>query len=308
MEVRQLEVFLAVAEEQSFTRAAERLHLVQSAVSATIKSLENELGFTLFLRGPRTVELTSEGEGLLPAARGAVAALAEARDVAADYRGQVRGTVNLGVLATSDSAEIRQALRAFREAYPEVVVSARTSPTGTAGLIQGVMDGSLDVSIIVLPFPVPDEIEILHLFSGDYVFAAAETHPLVSNGRASGKPHAPADPSVLHGLDLLGMPRGFAMRRAQDDQLAAWGVRSEVRMELTDVSTLAQCIADGLGVGLLPRGAVDAHPQLAVLDIAGVTATWSVGLATRRGRRRSAALRLLMQALHDATTVPAPES
>ncbi|WP_106813651.1 LysR family transcriptional regulator [Microbacterium timonense] len=308
MEVRQLEVFLAVAEEQSFTRAAERLHLVQSAVSATIKSLENELGFTLFLRGPRTVELTSEGEGLLPAARGAVAALAEARDVAADYRGQVRGTVNLGVLATSDSAEIRQALRAFREAYPEVVVSARTSPTGTAGLIQGVMDGSLDVSIIVLPFPVPDEIEILHLFSGEYVFAAAETHPLVSNGRESGKPHAPADPSVLHGLDLLGMPRGFAMRRAQDDQLAVWGVRSEVRMELTDVSTLAQCIADGLGVGLLPHGAVDAHPQLAVLDIAGVTATWSVGLATRRGRRRSAALRLLMQALHDATTAPAPET
>lgn len=298
MDVRQLEVFLAVAEEQSFTRAAERLHLVQSAVSATIKSLESELGFSLFSRGPRVVSLTGEGQGFLPAARAAVAAMEEAKDVAADYRGHVRGTVNLGILATSDSSEIRQALRAFRDSFPEVVVSARTSPSGTAGLLQGVLDGSLDVSIVVLPFPVPDDVEIAHLFSGEYVFAVGRDHPLAA---VPVRERGVLDPAVLDGVEMLGMPRGFAMRRALDDQLAAWGMTPEIRMELTDVGTLAQCIADGLGAGLLPRAVADAHPELAVLDVDGLSANWSVGLATRRGRRPSAALRLLMEALRDAT-------
>ncbi len=303
MDVRQLEVFLAVAEERSFTRAAERLHLVQSAVSSTIKSLERELGFALFSRGPRAVELTAQAQGFLPSARSAVSALAEAKDVAADVRGQVRGTVNLGVLAIPDFTEIPRALRAFRESYPEVVVSARTSPTGTAGLMQGLIDGSLDVSIVVLPFAVPDEVEIEPMFSGEYVFAVGREHQLAGvladAAVATSQARAAPGSRLLEGVDLLSMPRGFAIRRALDEQLSAWGATSEVRMELSDMGSLTRCIADGLGVGLLPRYVVDADPDLQTLEISDVTVQWSVALAVRRGRPRSAAMRVLMQAVHD---------
>ncbi len=301
MDVRQLEVFLAVADERNFTRAAERLHLVQSAVSSTIKSLERELGFALFSRGPRSVELTREGEGFLPSARAAVAALAEAKDVAADVRGQVRGTVNLGVLATPDFAQIPLALRAFREAYPEVVVAARTSPAGTAGLLQGLIDGSLDLSLVVLPFPIPDQIEVEPLLSGDHVFAVGRGHPLAATAESeSDGPIVSTGPAILAEADLLSMPRGFAVRRALEEQLAAWDVAAEIRMELPDVGSLATCIADGLGVGILPRHLVEAEPRLRVIEIPGTAMRWTAALAVRRDRPRSAATRVLMRALLDA--------
>ena len=77
MDVRALETFLAVADEGGFTRAAARLHLVQSSVSASVKTLERELGFRLFERDGRSVRLTPEGRSFVPAARDAVAAVGD---------------------------------------------------------------------------------------------------------------------------------------------------------------------------------------------------------------------------------------
>src|SRR5436190_63731 len=76
MDLRQLEVFVAVAEESSFSRAADRLHVVQSAVSATIRNLEREWGVGLFHRTTHSVGLSAEGRALLPEARAALAAAA----------------------------------------------------------------------------------------------------------------------------------------------------------------------------------------------------------------------------------------
>ncbi|MFD0788599.1 LysR family transcriptional regulator, partial [Micromonospora azadirachtae] len=80
MELRHLEYFVAVAAERSFTRAANRLHVVQSAVSAAISSLERELGSTLFERSAQRVDLTEAGEALLPQARATLDAAQAARD------------------------------------------------------------------------------------------------------------------------------------------------------------------------------------------------------------------------------------
>lgn len=277
MDVRQLEVFLPVAEERSFTRAAERLHLVQSAVSSSIKSLEGEL------------------------ARAAVEALAQTKEIAADFRGQVRGTVNLGLLATPDFTEVTDALRTLRVTYPDVVIAARTSPMGTAGLLQGIVDGSLDVSVEVLPFPIPEQVDVESLGGGDYVFAIGSTHPLAAaSGEAGTVGAITADgPGVLDGVDLLSLPRGFSMRDALDDQLTEWGFTRGVQLELPDVGTLVRCIADGLGAGLLPRHMIDADPRVRALEIPGVTAGWAIAIAVRRGRPQTPAMRVLLHALRE---------
>ncbi|MGW6227967.1 LysR family transcriptional regulator, partial [Cellulosimicrobium cellulans] len=97
METRQLEYFVAVAEELSFTRAAARVFAVQSSVSAGVRALEAELGARLFERTKRSVALTSQGEALLPRARAVLDAVDEARAAVAPGPHLVRGTVRLGV-------------------------------------------------------------------------------------------------------------------------------------------------------------------------------------------------------------------
>src|ERR1044072_6120085 len=92
MELRHLEYFVAVAEERNFTRAAARLHVVQSGVSAVIKSLERELGTELLERNSKRVALTNAGEVLLPRARAALDAVRDARDAVDEGRGGLRGT------------------------------------------------------------------------------------------------------------------------------------------------------------------------------------------------------------------------
>ncbi len=90
--------FLAVAETSHFTRAASRVHLTQSSLSSSIRSLERELGSDLFVRSTRRVELTDAGRALLPAARRAVAAAEDGLDAVAGVRGLVRGHLAIGVV------------------------------------------------------------------------------------------------------------------------------------------------------------------------------------------------------------------
>lgn len=286
VETRQLELFLAVAEERSFTRAATRLHVVQSAVSASIKALERELGVSLFMRSSRSVSLTAEGAELVPVARRAVAALDEARDMVAGFRGTVRGRVAFGLLAAPDFLEIPQLLRTFRDSHPEVSVLARTSPSGAGGLVSGLLDESLDLSLVVLPLPAHPDVEFEPLLGGEYVFAAAADHPLALSEAI--------DPSELDAHGLVTMLRGFSLRGVLDEQLALWGVRAEVRIEVSDVSTMTRCIVAGLGVGLIPRYVVEAIPSLVRLDFGPMETNWAAALATKRGRRQSAAARALI--------------
>src|SRR3979490_507345 len=98
VELRHLEHFVAVAEERSFTRAAARIHLVQSALSVSIRSLERELGSRLFKRTTHPAELTDAGGALLVEARRTLAAAEAARDAVAAVHGGVRGTVRVGIM------------------------------------------------------------------------------------------------------------------------------------------------------------------------------------------------------------------
>ena len=100
MEFRQLAHFVAVAEELHFTRAAARVHVVQSSLSASIHALEREMGTELFVRDSRHVTLTQAGRSLLPAARRALTAADEGRDAVAGVRGVLRGQLHIGTIQT----------------------------------------------------------------------------------------------------------------------------------------------------------------------------------------------------------------
>src|ERR1700710_444100 len=129
MELRQLATFIAVAEEASFTRAADRLHVVQSAVSAGVRKLERELDARLFDRSTHRVELTDSGRALLPEARATLAAAQAAQDAVDEARGGLRGTIVLGTMQAQGMRAINltQILIRFRAAHPGVEVNIRHS-------------------------------------------------------------------------------------------------------------------------------------------------------------------------------------
>ena len=106
MELRHLATFVAVAEEGGFTRASARLHVVQSAVSAGVRTLERELGAALFDRTTHRVQLTDAGAALLPEARATLAAARGAREAVDAVRGGLRGTVTLGIMQTGASGTV----------------------------------------------------------------------------------------------------------------------------------------------------------------------------------------------------------
>jgi DNA-binding transcriptional LysR family regulator len=152
MELRQLMTFVAVAEEGSFTRASERLHVVQSAVSASIRKLERELDVTLFDRSTHQVRLTDAGTALMPEARRTLAAAAAAREAVDEVKGGLRGTVALGTMQAQGmhSLNVPALLRDFRVRHPGVKVTIRHAG-GSSAMANQVREGRLDLAFVALP-------------------------------------------------------------------------------------------------------------------------------------------------------------
>jgi DNA-binding transcriptional LysR family regulator len=121
MELRQLSYFVAVAEEEQFTRAAVRVSVAQPAVSAQIRRLEHELGEALFHRDQRAVKLTEAGGALLPHARAALAAAERGRDTIASMRGVLQGRLRIGVSGPVDH-RFAETLGDFHRAHPAVEI------------------------------------------------------------------------------------------------------------------------------------------------------------------------------------------
>jgi hypothetical protein len=131
VELRQLEHFVVTAEERHFTRAARRLHIVQSGLSASIRALERELGAPLFVRSTRRVELTEAGRALLGEARRTLAAAQAARDAVADVQGLLRGRLAVGTMQILPPAvDLLGTLGRFHAQHPDVELRLRQSGRG----------------------------------------------------------------------------------------------------------------------------------------------------------------------------------
>ncbi|MEV5872993.1 LysR family transcriptional regulator [Streptomyces sp. NPDC052101] len=191
MELRQLSYFVAVAEELHFGRAAERLHIVQSAVSQQIQRLERELGAELFDRSPRRVRLTGAGERLLPEARAVLAAAERARAVVAAPAGLRLGT------STGLGEHLDRVLARFAARAPEVPVELFSLPAGER--LARIAAGRLDAAFVRSAEP-PAGVTVLPLWSDPLVAALPATHPLAGRDE-------------IDLADLAALPLALAPRR-----------------------------------------------------------------------------------------------
>lgn len=248
MELRHLEHFVAVAEEQNFTRAAQRLHLVQSALSVSIRSLERELGAPLFVRTTREVRLTDAGRLLLPEARRTLDAAARAQASVLDARAGLRGTLRLGMMQLVHLFDVATLIAAFHRDRPLVDIEPKAAPGGTAALIADVRQGALDAAFVALSGPDQPGLTATTLASEPVMLACPPDHPLA--GRAA------VSPSDLVGEPLVDFTPGWGTRTAADQLFARAGIERSIGIEVSDTSIHSALVRAGLGLGILPASMI----------------------------------------------------
>jgi DNA-binding transcriptional LysR family regulator len=241
MDLRQLEYFVAVAEERNFTRAAERVHISQSGVSAQIRRLEQELGAELFDRSARVVALTVAGKAALAHARAALAAAGAVAHAVGEVSEVVRGRLAVGMVVGCTVTPLFDALAAFHRAHPGVGIALLEG--GSEALVEDVRTGTLDLALAGTASPAPDGLEALVAVGERLVAVIPPGHPLAARGSL-----ALAD---LAAHPVVCMPAGTGLRTVLDRACAAAGARPVVSCQASAPDAIADLTARGLGVGVL---------------------------------------------------------
>ena len=241
MEVRQLQIFRALAAELNFTRTAELVHTVQSNVTAQIKALEEELGSPLFDRLGRRVMLTDAGRNFLPFAGQALAAMEQGLR-AVQTGAEPSGPLRIGAPESVLTYRLPPVLRAFRRRFPHVELTFR--PYSDATLALKLEAGKFDMAIHMSDVLLPPPIKSIRLRTERVFLLAEANHPLASRPTVK-----PAD---LAGQSLLLTEAGCGYREKLDKALALKNIRPGNVTEFSSVEAIKQCVAVGMGLGLLP--------------------------------------------------------
>ena len=288
--LKQLRAFVAVAQDGSFTAAARRLFVSQSAASALVRGLEQALGLKLLDRTTRRLELTPMGADLLPAAQRLLDDLlrlaGDAREVAQRRRGRVR----LGTTPLLGASLLPPMLAAYAQRYPGVDLRLHDAPADE--LLARLRAGELDLLLATLD-PVDADLVATPVLSDAMHLACARSHPL------AGRRHVAW--AALAYEPLLLMRPGSGLRTLVDRCLAEAGVQPRVAQEVTQVSSALALAAAGLGLAIVPAYAlrVAGLPDLASMPLTMPAVRREVLLVHLAGRSLSPAAAAMKTHLAD---------
>ncbi len=283
MDLRQLEHFVAVADEQHFTRAALRLHIVQSGLSASIRALEGELGAALFIRTTRHVDLTPTGRAFLIEARRVLNAAAEARQVVEQMQGLQRGTLSIGIIqGLAPLIDIPALLGRFRAACPNVEI--RLISGGSLPLIEGVRTGELDLAFTQFVGVIPPGIRAWMLACEPLAVVCAPEH------RLAGRHDVRLDDLV--GETFVDLHPDWGTRQLIDQSFAECRLTRSIGFEVSDPGTQLDLVAHGLGIALVPKAVIagrlteQAPRRLSVAELAEPEICWELAVVFAQNEER----------------------
>jgi DNA-binding transcriptional LysR family regulator len=261
MELRQLEYFVTVAEEANFTRAAERVHISQSGVSAQVRQLERELGADLIDRSNRTATLTAAGVAALGPARAALAAAASVRQSVDDVNGLIRGQLAVAMVTACTVAPLFEALAAFHLAHPGVQITL--SEDSSDLMIDQVRTGLVDLALVGCAAAPPTDLESLSIITEGLVALVPPDHVLAKRRKVA------LTEVVAHPLVCL--PRGTGIRTVLDRACAAEDLHPTVALQASAPDAVVDLARRGLGVAILSESMTAQHEgHLARVLLTGV--------------------------------------
>ncbi len=242
MDLSGLRIFTAVVREGGVTRAAERLHRVQSNVTTRIRQLEEELGTPLFIREGKRLHLTPSGQALLGYADRLLALADEARAAVHDPR--PRGVFRLGAMESTAAVRLPEPLNRFNQLYPEVALELRTG--NPENLAKAVLVGELDAAFVAEP--VADApFEKMRAFVEETVIISATDDAIDKKGRS---PRC-----------VLVFENGCPHRKRLEKWYAKRGEMPERTIELGSYHAMLGCVLAGMGIALLPESVLTTFPE-----------------------------------------------
>jgi DNA-binding transcriptional LysR family regulator len=270
VDLRQLEHFVTVADERHFTRAAERLFISQSGLSASVRALEKELGAVLFTRNTRRVELTEAGRALLGESRRTLASVEAARNAVAAVQGLQRGTLSVGTEQCLGVVDVPAELARFHNVHSGVELMVQQA--GSAHLVEQVRLARLDLAFVAQPAQPVDGVAFIRLATEPMVVICPLGHALA--GREV------VDLASLADAVFVDFHPDWGSRRVTDRGFAAVGLERRVASEVNDVHTLLDLVLRGLGIAVVPAPiARKKAGRLAAVGLGPDAPSWDVAVA-----------------------------
>ena len=286
MELRQLEHFLAVAEEGSFTRAASRLFMVQSSLSASLRSLERELGTDLVTRGRRGTELTDAGRRFLEPARSALAEARRAHEAVTEMTGRLQGSVRIAVgKLLPRGADLGDTIRWFQRRHPAVDVElVPADPARTADLVA---EGDVDFAIASSVERNRRALRFQPLLRTPLVVFCPPQHRLAGLGELR--------PEQLVAEPVVDLPRGWRSRELFDTWLDEHGRGRRASLQVNGPLALVAMVRRGMGISYAPLDCLDQENGAGIAMLAGAPIC-EIGILSRDDKLRGAVGRAFLTA------------
>lgn len=280
VDLSDLHAFISVAELGSFSEAADRLNLSQSALTRRIQKLEDTLGVTLLQRSTRRVELTTVGRSFLPKARDVLSGLDAALLSIGEIAERRSGQVSIACVPTAAYYFLPAVIKAFNVWYPKIRI--RIIDEGATAVLQSVINGDAELGLNLLGAQEP-EVTFEPLLEDPFVLACREDHPLAQRQAVRW--------GELVDFPFVTVSKQSGNRLILDLGLANQELRPKWFYEVQHLSMSLGLVEAGLGVAALPRLAMprDNHPVLVSRPLIDPVLTRTMGIILRRGAKLSPA-------------------
>lgn len=291
MHIDTLKVFCDVVDTRSFSDAARRNRVTQSAISQQIRALEKRFDQKLLDRAPRAIQPTDAGEKLYEAAKVVLAHYDELLEVMREHSDDATGVVTLATIHSVGLHEIQAHLKALLRTHPKL--TARVVYRRSDQIYDMVSKGEADLGLVAYPKERRELVQIpfaedrlVVVVPPDHSFAKRSKIPLAG----------------LDGINFVAFERDIPTRRAIDRLLRENGSQVQIAMELDNVETLKRAVEIGMGISILPRASVRTEVQAGTLrevEIADGTFTRPIAILLRRGRTLSKSTEAVLQVFLD---------
>ncbi len=278
MEVHQLTYFVAVAETGSFSRAAERCNITQPSLSQQIMKLEQELGEALFERLPRKVVLTDAGRILLPRATSILGELQDIKHTLNQNMDAGHGTLHVGFIPTIAPFVLPRAIKRFSKEYPNARLNAHEDLTES--LVRDLIDGKLDVGITSMPI----HNKLIHaqeLLTEPLLVASSRKNDIIHRASIRIK--------ELDNLPFIALSEMHCLGEQIQSFCHLQELDLKVVCDTSQLTTVQNCVALGLGVSLVPRALAvsDTSNRLTYRQLSDTTPQRKIAATTRADRTPS---------------------
>jgi DNA-binding transcriptional LysR family regulator len=291
MQIETLKVFCDLVETESFSQAAERNFITQSAVSQQIRALEEKFKRRLMerVRGRRELRLTQAGEVFHQGSREVLRAYTHLEESMRQLTGTVSGTVRVSTVYSVGLHELPGAVREFVARYPQAKIDVEYSRT--TRVVRDVLSGAVELGIVAFP-EKKRGLEVVQLRADRLVAICPIDHPLAKKKKLRARD--------LQDQEFVHFERDVPTRRAIDRILRSHGVTVRRVAEFDNIETIKRAVEVGLGVAVVPRASVvdvSRDGQLKVLTLSEPDWTRSVGVIYRSDRTLGTAAQKFMELL-----------